>query len=141
MKYSILVNGELFETDLKAHSRDSVAFELNGRTFEVSFSESVPLLNRVSENSSKAPQRRPLPQTGNRSSNQVCSPIPGVVLEILVTEGALVQEGSVVARIEAMKMENNIFAHRTGAVTKVFVSLGSEVSDGEPLLEIDSNVQ
>jgi acetyl-CoA/propionyl-CoA carboxylase biotin carboxyl carrier protein len=58
------------------------------------------------------------------------------VLKVAVEEGATVEEGSLVAVIEAMKMENEITAHKSGTVAKLPISVGSAVASGDTLAVI-----
>ena len=60
----------------------------------------------------------------------------GVVVEIPVAQGASVSEGDVVAVIEAMKMMNEIRAHKTGTVATVHVAAGATVEARTPLVTI-----
>lgn len=66
----------------------------------------------------------------------ITAPIPGVVHNVPVKPGDAVKSGDVVAVIEAMKMENNIYASRDGKVKEVLVHAGSEVQEGDVLLTL-----
>ncbi|HHP7235601.1 MAG TPA: acetyl-CoA carboxylase biotin carboxyl carrier protein subunit [Desulfobacterales bacterium] len=66
----------------------------------------------------------------------ICAPIPGRVQEVLVRPGSLVTVGQVVARMEAMKMENNIVSPVAGTVREVRVQKGAEVATGDVLIVI-----
>jgi acetyl-CoA/propionyl-CoA carboxylase biotin carboxyl carrier protein len=67
--------------------------------------------------------------TGARDA--VVTPMQGTVLSVEVSEGDEVQPGQVVCVVEAMKMENEITAHRAGVVTEVAVEPGQAVSHGQ----------
>jgi biotin carboxyl carrier protein len=62
--------------------------------------------------------------------------MPGNILQIKVSQGQHVNEGDVVIILEAMKMENEIVASKSGTVAQVLVSKGSVVETGSPLLVI-----
>ena len=66
----------------------------------------------------------------------MAAPMPGVVLEIVARVGVKVVQGDVLLRVEAMKMENNIFASHSGTIRAIHVEQGQEVLDGDLLLEI-----
>jgi len=66
----------------------------------------------------------------------VDSPMPGNILKVNVTVGQAVKEGDVLVILEAMKMENEIMAPKSGTVTQVLVSKGSTVETGAPLVFI-----
>jgi biotin carboxyl carrier protein len=69
---------------------------------------------------------------------QVTSPMPGLVVAVLVEEGQIVRTGEGLLILEAMKMENEIRAPRNGVVERVRVSPGQRVSQEEVLVRIGS---
>jgi len=71
------------------------------------------------------------------SSESLPSPLQGTVLKVAVEQGAEVSEGDLVCVIEAMKMENEIAAHRSGKVTSLNVAEGAAVSAGDTLAVIE----
>jgi acetyl-CoA/propionyl-CoA carboxylase biotin carboxyl carrier protein len=93
----------------------------------------------------RAAERRTAPRLGalrrggsTAGGNTVLSPMHGLIVELRVAEGDRVSEGQVVAVIEAMKMMNEIRAHRDGTVDGVMVAAGSSVESGSPLMSIDA---
>jgi biotin carboxyl carrier protein len=66
----------------------------------------------------------------------VKSPMPGRVLKVLVAEGDEVVAGAPLVVVEAMKMENELAATRSGKVSRVFVKVGATVEGGAKLVEI-----
>jgi acetyl-CoA/propionyl-CoA carboxylase biotin carboxyl carrier protein len=71
------------------------------------------------------------------SGNNVVSPLQGTVLKVAVEQGAEVEEGTLVCVIEAMKMENEITAHRAGKIAKLEVAEGAAVSSGDTIAVIE----
>ncbi len=65
------------------------------------------------------------------------APNPGQIIAIHVKQGDRVEAGQVVLILEAMKMENNIAAPRSGTVKEIAVTEGAEVADGELLIAIE----
>lgn len=63
------------------------------------------------------------------------APMPGLVLQIAVAEGDVVDPGARVVIVEAMKMENELKASAAGRVAKVLVSPGQAVEKGQVLVE------
>jgi acetyl-CoA/propionyl-CoA carboxylase biotin carboxyl carrier protein len=61
----------------------------------------------------------------------------GNVFKVLVEQGQSVEEGALVAIIEAMKMENEITAHRAGKVTSLSAKEGDAVNAGDTLATIE----
>jgi len=66
----------------------------------------------------------------------VLSPMMGVVRQINVSAGDTVKAGDVLLVLEAMKMNNDLKAQRSGRVEEVYVSLGERVEGGRPLLRL-----
>jgi biotin carboxyl carrier protein len=66
----------------------------------------------------------------------VVSPMPGVVVAVLVQVGQEMRSGEGLLILEAMKMENEIRATRSGTVQAVYVAPGQRVSQDDPLVRI-----
>ena len=66
----------------------------------------------------------------------VKSPMPGNILKINVSQGQKVNEGDVLIVLEAMKMENEIVATKSGTVAQVVTAKGAVVETGAPLVVI-----
>ena len=66
----------------------------------------------------------------------VNSPMPGTILDVKVAVGQAVKEGDLVVILEAMKMENEIYAPCAGTVAQVLTSKGASVDTGAPLVTI-----
>ena len=64
-------------------------------------------------------------------SGAVVSPMQGTVLHVNVSEGDAIEAGAVVCVVEAMKMENEIAAHRSGVVTDLGVAAGQPIASGQ----------
>ncbi len=67
------------------------------------------------------------------------SPLQGTVLKVAVDKGAEVEEGALICVIEAMKMENEITAHKAGVVSDLPISVGGAVANGDTLAVITAN--
>jgi propionyl-CoA carboxylase alpha chain len=68
-------------------------------------------------------------------SRFVLSPMPGLLVEVAVEPGQKVQAGERVAVIEAMKMENVLFAATDGVVANVLASKGESLVVDQPIVE------
>jgi acetyl-CoA/propionyl-CoA carboxylase biotin carboxyl carrier protein len=86
----------------------------------------------------KAPRRTERARGGGSGGggDTLASPIQGTVLKVAVEQGAEVQEGALVAVIEAMKMENEITAHKAGKVSELPIAVGASVATGDTLAVI-----
>jgi len=67
------------------------------------------------------------------AKDAIVTPMQGTVLAVEVSEGDEVEAGQVICVVEAMKMENEIAAHRAGMVTELAVEPGQAVSSGQVL--------
>jgi propionyl-CoA carboxylase alpha chain len=70
-------------------------------------------------------------------SKYVLSPMPGLLVDVAVQPGQKVQAGERVAVIEAMKMENVLFAIADGVVSKVLANKGESLSVDQPIVEFE----
>ena len=70
-------------------------------------------------------------------SQFVLSPMPGLLVDVAVKPGQKVQAGERVAVIEAMKMENVLFATADGVVAKVLAGKGESLVVDQPIVEFE----
>jgi len=75
---------------------------------------------------------------GGGGGDTLSSPLQGTVLKVAVEKGANVAEGALVCVIEAMKMENEITAHKAGTVADLPIAVGASVATGDTLAVISS---
>jgi acetyl-CoA/propionyl-CoA carboxylase biotin carboxyl carrier protein len=124
--------GEMLTRDYKV--------EVGGRLFDVKVIGEAPAGGVVvpAEGGGKKPPKRERKGGGGAtaSSDALPSPLQGTVLKVAVEQGAEVAEGDLICVIEAMKMENEITAHRSGKVEELNVSEGAAVSSGDVLAVI-----
>ena len=73
---------------------------------------------------------------GGAGSDSVVSPMQGTVLKVDVADGVAVEAGTVICVVEAMKMENEIAAHRAGTVADVSVAPGDAVASGQVICRV-----
>jgi propionyl-CoA carboxylase alpha chain len=71
-------------------------------------------------------------------SRFVLSPMPGLLVEVAVQAGQKVMAGERVAVIEAMKMENVLFATQDGVVKSVVAAKGESLSVDQVIVEFES---
>jgi len=113
--------------------------EVSGRLFDVKvIGEAAAGGAAPAGGGRKPPKRERKGGAGaSASSESLPSPLQGTVLKVAVEQGAAVSEGDLICVIEAMKMENEIAAHRAGKVTSLNVSEGAAVSSGDVLAVIE----
>ncbi len=117
--------------------RDITA-EVDGRRFQVRLS--APAGTWGGGAATVAPRAKAKKNRGGgaagSSGNSVVSPMQGTVLKVNVSAGQTVAQGDVVCVVEAMKMENEVTAHRDGDVADVAVAEGQAVDSGQVLLTL-----
>ena len=111
---------------------------LNNRVYEVEVEQGEAML--VDEYELAAPAA-PAPVAAAApvsvaAGEPVKSPMPGNILKINVTQGQQVKEGDVIMILEAMKMENEIVATRSGTIAQIAVNKGAVVETGAVLAVI-----
>lgn len=125
---------------------------LNGRTYEVEVEAGKAML--LDEYAAVAPVAAPAAAAPAAAApvaaapvaaagvnvtggTTVAAPMPGNILKVNVTAGQAVKEGELLVVLEAMKMENEIFAPKAGTVAQVLVSKGSTVDTGATLVVLN----
>ncbi len=108
---------------------------LNNRTYEVEVEEGKAML--IDEYEAYAPAAPAAPAGAALAAGEVVkSPMPGNILKINVSQGQKVNEGDVLIVLEAMKMENEIVATKSGTVAQIVTAKGAVVETGAPLVVI-----
>ena len=74
--------------------------------------------------------------TQEQGDASLSAPMPGKILQVLVSEGQKVEPGQPLMILEAMKMEHRIVASEEGIISSIFFSEGDQVQQGIPLLEM-----
>ncbi|MDQ3858295.1 MAG: acetyl-CoA carboxylase biotin carboxylase subunit [Actinomycetota bacterium] len=117
----------------------AVTVEVDGRRYEVRFREPEPphlaLARRRRERRRTADDG--VPHASAREA--VVSPMQGTVLAVEVAEGDQIEAGRVICVVEAMKMENEIKAHRDGIVTRLSVAPGAAVKTGQVICVVSAD--
>jgi acetyl-CoA/propionyl-CoA carboxylase, biotin carboxylase, biotin carboxyl carrier protein len=102
--------------------------EVDGRRYEVTLSVPEP---PHAELARRRRERERGSGAHSAARDAVVTPMQGTVLAVEVAEGDEVNPGQVLCVVEAMKMENEITAHRAGVVTELSVAAGQPVSAGQ----------
>jgi acetyl-CoA/propionyl-CoA carboxylase, biotin carboxylase, biotin carboxyl carrier protein len=105
--------------------------EVDGRRFQVRVSEpGAPWLELARR------RRERVRAGGAGGTDVVVSPMQGTVLSVAVAEGDEVEAGALICIVEAMKMENEVHAHRAGVVAELSVAPGEPVANGQAICVI-----
>jgi acetyl-CoA/propionyl-CoA carboxylase biotin carboxyl carrier protein len=107
----------------------TVPVEVDGRRYQVELLEPEPPWRELARRRKKRAGGGGHGLGGARDA--VVSPMQGTVLAVEVADGDTVSAGQVVCVVEAMKMENEITAHRDGVVGELSVSAGAPVQTGQ----------
>ena len=109
---------------------------VNGNTYEVEVEElggaQAPVAQAPVAAAPKA--AAPAPSAG---SVKVVAPMPGKIVDVKVSVGQSVQEGEVVAILEAMKMENEVVAPSAGTVASINVTAGASVETNDVIITLN----
>jgi acetyl-CoA/propionyl-CoA carboxylase biotin carboxyl carrier protein len=105
-----------------------VELELDGRRYDVRLLQPEPPYAELARR-----RRERAGQGGHHAAakDAVVSPMQGTVLAVEVAEGEEVESGQVLCVVEAMKMENEITAHRHGTVSELSIAPGEPVKTGQ----------
>jgi biotin carboxyl carrier protein len=162
IKVNVTIDGKLFEIDVPDYgggassipvacngetlgvSVPSVAqpdqmewIIVNGRPYEIAVDPSLRWIkafdgmHRIEVNDRRVTVTRPVSADG-----RVKAPIPGLVTRVLARQGDPVEAGQPLLLLEAMKMENEILAPRSGTVVMLTALPGKSVTLNEELMEI-----
>jgi acetyl-CoA/propionyl-CoA carboxylase, biotin carboxylase, biotin carboxyl carrier protein len=107
---------------------ETAAVEVDGRRFEVTLLRPEPPHVELAR---RRRERTRHGGAGGGARDAVVSPMQGTVLAVAVAEGDEVEPGQVLCIVEAMKMENEITAHRAGKVADLTVAPGQPISSGQ----------
>jgi biotin carboxyl carrier protein len=136
---TVTVNGRPFTVTL-----DGNRAEVNGTSYEVELQGDQATVNGIAYALQVQEKERPgaeaPPRVGRAAVEEagaVTAIMPGKIIRVLVKEGDEVQEGDVVCVLEAMKMENELRASKSGVVREVTVEPGSDVEMGEVLVMVE----
>jgi acetyl-CoA/propionyl-CoA carboxylase biotin carboxyl carrier protein len=112
--------------------------EINDKLYRVRVFDLPELASGAPRNGSSriAPRATGKKKGISGGGNDVVSPMHGVVVEMKVAPGDAIADGQVVAIVEAMKMMNEIRAHRAGTASVVHAKAGDTVESLAPLVTI-----
>ena len=114
-EYTVTVNGKKYAIAL-----DNGKATVNGKEYDFNVKEGIDTKASASDG----------------EGTPVKAALPGNVLKVLVTEGDSIEEGDVLAVVEAMKMETEIKSPVSGTVKSVDIEVGNKVQTGQVLVTI-----
>jgi|ASRL01.1.fsa_nt_gi biotin carboxyl carrier protein len=126
-KFQVTVNGNTYEVDV-----EELASGAQGNTSQVT-STNTP-------STSSAPTSAPSPapaSAGTSGDTLLEAPMQGKIVSVKVSVGDVVNEGDVVAVLEAMKMENEVVAPNAGTIASINVTSGQSVEAGDLIASLN----
>lgn len=142
-RYAVEVGGRTHTIDVEEITAEMFHVRVGGHEFELRLSQAEevassyrppPIEGLPPVPATAPPPQPPPPEPTPTGSSDVRAPMPGTVLSIEVQPGAAVRRGDTLVRLEAMKMINQVRAHRDGVVAEVKATAGQSVGFGEVLL-------
>lgn len=124
--FSLLIDHESYELVVDKY-QGGFRVLLQGKMYEVAVEDRQPHRTRT---------RKPQPADQPDKEFVVRTPMPGLVVQVLVSVGQEVSEGEVLIVLESMKMENELLAPHGGIVKEIYVVPGDTPSLDEPLVTL-----
>ncbi|MDO1500436.1 acetyl-CoA carboxylase biotin carboxyl carrier protein subunit [Winogradskyella maritima] len=118
-------NAKVISTDFK---KRMYRIEVNGNLYDVALQNELD--QRITEMGFEV--------GSSKQVSEIKAPMPGLILEITVSEGTEVKENDTLLILEAMKMENVIASPREGVIKSISVKQGEAVEKNSLLLEFES---
>jgi acetyl-CoA/propionyl-CoA carboxylase biotin carboxyl carrier protein len=118
--------------------------EVSGKRFDVRVvgppfaGGAAPATNGSAPAGAKAPRRSERKATAGGGPDVLEAPLQGNMWKVLVKQGDVVAEGQLLCIIEAMKMENEITAHKAGKIVELPIEEGAPIQAGAPIATIVS---
>jgi len=141
MKIHVKIEDTTYEVSVGDLSARPVIASVDGQDFEV-WPEEMSVPTEISTPTSSAQPvtislvEKPM-EASNGDTRSVKAPLPGVIIEIQVSEGDRVAYGQALCVLEAMKMKNTIRANREGRIKKIHAAIGDQVQHSAVLMEFE----
>jgi len=136
-KFKYKINGNEYEVAVDKFEDSMAEVTVNGTSYKVELEkpvqeEAAPKIQRPVASASSSGASK----TGG-GAGAVKSPLPGIIIDVLVNVGDEVTKGQTVVMLEAMKMENAINAPMAGKIASISVNKGDSVLEGVTLVTIE----
>ncbi len=131
-KYNVTVNGVTYE--VLVEEAGVVSAPVTAAPAPVAVPAPTPVATPAPV-AAPAPAAKPA-TSGAAGSIKVTAPMPGTILKLNVKVGDTVKANDLVCILEAMKMENEIFAAEGGTVKSIEAAQGSSVNSGDVIITL-----
>jgi glutaconyl-CoA/methylmalonyl-CoA decarboxylase subunit gamma len=141
-KFKFTINRNIYDVEIGNIEDNNAQVTVNGSTFDVLIDRNIvqqktPKLVRSSiGTTSEGAKAKTNAPDSSKISGIVKSPLPGTILELHVKAGDSITLGQKILTLEAMKMENAIYAAKEGVVQSVSCAKGDSVMEGDTLMTI-----
>ncbi len=127
--YRVNVNGKVYEVEVEE-------ITAGGQQIVAAAPAPAPVAPKPAP-VAPAPAPTPAPAPKAAATGEIVeAPMPGTIVDIKVKVGDTVKEGDLVAVIEAMKMETDLFSTKSGVVTAVNAGKGASVNTGDAIITL-----
>lgn len=125
MKYVVTLNDKTYEVEVEKGTATVVKADKAAAP--------APAVETNNGGAEVKPANGAAPAAPAGEGERIAAPMPGTILGIKKKTGDAVKKGDVLFVLEAMKMENEIFAPKDGTMGQIFVSVGAAVNMGDLL--------
>lgn len=122
-RYNITVNGTAYDVTVE---------ETDGSAAPVAAPAAAPAPKKA------AAPAAPAAPAGAQGGVKISAPMPGTIVDVKLAVGAKVTNGTVIAVLEAMKMENDVVASCDGTIASINVTKGQSVETGTLIATINA---
>ena len=123
--YSFLLDNKHYDVVIAEHQGKDYTVEIESNTYTV----------RINDHRDLLLQHYGVAQIDQTTNEPIRAPMPGLVLDVLVSEGDRVASGQGLLILEAMKMENEIKATSDGVIGRIYVNIGDAIGKNDVMIE------
>lgn len=115
---------------------------VNGTAYDVTVDEAdgsaAPVAAAAPAKKAAAPAKKPAAPAGAQGNATINAPMNGNIVDVKVKVGDKVSNGTVIAVLEAMKMENDIVCDKDGVIASINVNKGDTVETGAVIATVNA---
>ncbi|MCD8528703.1 MAG: acetyl-CoA carboxylase biotin carboxyl carrier protein subunit [Chitinophagales bacterium] len=111
----------------KDEAAKNMLIEVNGNTYTINIKDKYDVLL----------EQLGMSNMTTKKMKDIKAPMPGLVLDIKVSNGSTIEEGDAILVLEAMKMENVLKSPGSGIIKNIKVKKGDAVEKGQVLIEVE----
>ncbi len=140
-EYKYIINGNEYSVNIENIEGNHANVTVNGKSYNVEIAgreakKAAPAKPAAATAAKPATTPAPAASAPAGQGTPFKAPLPGTVVDIKVTAGQQVAEGDVVLILEAMKMENEITAEKSGTIVSVSVNKGDSILEGATMFTL-----